>query len=138
MRDFLLVFHFLGLVMGLGTSIANFFLGMAISKMAPEEARDFSIKSMALSNMGRIGLSLLVISGIFLMSPFWSGLSAMPLLMAKLALSVILIILVVLINIAGHKAKNGDVTQFKKIVPLGKMTLMTGLAILVLAVYIFH
>ena len=37
MRETMLVIHFLGLAMGLGTSFGYMFLGMAASKMPKEE-----------------------------------------------------------------------------------------------------
>jgi hypothetical protein len=33
MRDFMLILHFIGLAMGLGTSFANMYLGRAASKL---------------------------------------------------------------------------------------------------------
>ncbi|MCK6693110.1 MAG: hypothetical protein L6Q97_13555 [Thermoanaerobaculia bacterium] len=139
MREVLLVIHFLGLAMGLGTSFANMFLGIAGSKMEATEARKFRLHTLALSKMGQIGLVLLVVSGIFLMTPYWSILPSSPLLIAKLALVVVLVSLVTVISLAGAKAKTGDAdAQFKKIQPIGKMTLMVALLIVILAVAFFQ
>lgn len=139
MREVLLVIHFLGLAMGLGTSFANMFLGIAGSKMEATEARKFRLNTLALSKMGQVGLVLLVVSGIFLMTPYWSILPSSPLLIAKLALVVVLVSLVTVISLAGAKAKTGDAdAQFKKIQPIGKMTLMVALLIVILAVAFFQ
>lgn len=139
MREVLLVIHFVGLAMGLGTSFANMFLGIAGSKMEATEARKFQLHTLALSKMGQIGLVLLVVSGIFLMTPYWSILPSSPLLIAKLALVIVLVSLVTVISLAGAKAKTGDAdAQFKKIQPIGKMTLMVALIIVILAVTFFH
>ncbi len=139
MREVLLVIHFVGLAMGLGTSFANMFLGIAGSKMEATEAKKFRLHTLALSKMGQIGLVLLVVSGIFLMTPYWSILPSSPLLIAKLALVVVLVSLVTVISLAGAKAKTGDAdAQFKKIQPIGKMTLMVALLIVILAVAFFR
>lgn len=139
MRDVMLIVHFIGLAMGIGTSFAFMFLGIASAKMEKSEALKFSINSFALSKMGHIGLALLIISGGYLMTPYWSVLSTMPLLMAKLALVLVLILLIGIITMNANKAKKGDAeTHLKKIEPLGKISLLVGLTIIVLAVLVFH
>lgn len=135
----MLILHFVGLVMGLGTSFAHAFLGGATSKMKPEEVIKFRMHSLVLSRMGHIGIALLLISGFYLITPFWKVLPSMPLLIIKLALVAVLILLIILISIAARKAKTGNaVIQLKRMESLGKMTLLVGIAILVLAVNIFH
>ena len=75
MRDIMLFIHFIGLAMRLGTSFAHIFLNIATSKMTKEEATKFHIHSFALSKMGHIGLALLIISGLYLMTPYWNFLA---------------------------------------------------------------
>jgi hypothetical protein len=139
MREAMLIIHFIGLTMGLGTGFAHAFLGVAASKMTPEEATKFRLHSLVLGTMGHIGLGLLIISGLYLITPYWALLTSMPLLMLKLSLVVILAILITFINIYSKRAIKGDPEyNFKKIEPLGKMALLVGLAIIIVAVCIFH
>ncbi|MES1218455.1 MAG: hypothetical protein ABUT20_23310 [Bacteroidota bacterium] len=139
MREVMLVLHFIGLTMGLGTGFAHAFLGSITSKMTADEAIKFRLHSLVLSKMGHIGITLLIISGLYLITPYWKVLPAMPLLIVKLSLVAILIILISLIGIAAKKAKNGDAAvQLKKMETLGKLTLITGIAIVIVAVNIFH
>lgn len=139
MRDVMLFFHFLGLAMGIGTSFAFMFLGMASAKMDAAESQKFRLNSFAISRMGHIGLTLLVISGGYLMTPYWKSLSTAPLLITKLVLVVALGALIGIISSKAKKAKSGDTEMhLKSIENLGKITLLIGLAILILAVSIFH
>lgn len=139
MHDIMLALHFIGLAMGLGTSFAHMFLGIAAGKMEAEERLKFQMNSMALSRMGHIGLTLLVVTGIYLMGPYWSILPSSPLLMAKLALVLLLGALIGIISSIAKKAKKGDAeAQFKRIEPLGKIAMLTALAIVLLAVFFFH
>lgn len=139
MRETMLILHFIGLSMGLGTGFAHAFLGSITSKMTAEEATKLRLQSLVLSKMGNIGIILLLISGLYLATPYWTTLTSLPLLMTKFALVVILIILIFLINLAGKKAINGDAeAQFKKMEVLGKMTLVVALAIVIVAVNVFH
>lgn len=138
MREVMLSVHFIGLAMGLGTSFASLFLGMASAKMPPDEAQKFRMNTFVLSRMGHIGLTLLILSGIFLMTPYWSVLPEHPLLITKLVLVIVLAAIVGVISSKVRKAKNGDASQLKSIPTLGRLGLLTGILIVILAVYIFH
>lgn len=139
MREVMLIIHFIGLTMGLGTGFAHAFLGAVASKMTPDEATKFRLHSLILGKMGNTGIILLVISGLYLTTPYWTLLPTMPLLILKLTLVAVLIALITLIHSYASKAIKGNPEHnFKKIEPLGKMTLLVGLAIVILAVCIFH
>ena len=139
MREAMLIVHFLGLTMGLGTSFGYMFLGIASSKMERNQAKTFTMNTFALSRMGHIGTVMLVVSGLYLITPYWPTLSSRPLLIAKLSLVLVLIVLIVLLDRASKKAKNGDFeTQMKKIQMLGRFSLLTAISIVILAVLNFR
>ncbi|WP_028525703.1 CopD family protein [Runella limosa] len=139
MRELMLILHFIGLTMGLGTSFAHAFLGIATSNMSNDESTKFQMHSLVLSRMGHIGMALLIISGLYLITPYWSILPSSPLLILKLILVLILVTLIVLISFSTKRAKKGDAeTELKKMEQFGKLTLIIGLTIVALAVYIFH
>ncbi|HEY5826335.1 MAG TPA: hypothetical protein VIT44_18325 [Cyclobacteriaceae bacterium] len=139
MREPMLILHFVGLTMGLGTGFAHAFLGMATAKMSPDEVVKFRVHSLVLGRMGTIGIGLLIVSGLYLITPYWSVLTSMPLLMLKLALVILLVVLITMINSLTKKAIQGNAAEYlKKMEKLGKMTLPIGLIIIILAVYIFH
>ena len=139
MREVMLILHFIGLTMGLGTSFAHAFLDKLISKLEKEEATKFRLQVMVLSKMGYIGISLLIVSGVYLIIPYWSSLSQNPLLIVKLILVFILAILILLIGRGTKKAyKENAEGNLKKIEPMGKLTLIIGITIVILAVNIFH
>jgi uncharacterized membrane protein len=139
MRELMLMLHFIGLTMGLGTGFAHAFLGSITGKMTVDEAIKFRLHSLVLSKMGHIGITLLLVSGFYLITPYWKVLSSMSLLIAKLSLVAVLILLISLIGIAAKKAKQGDPeVQLKKMELLGKFTLLVGIAIVILAVKVFR
>ena len=78
MREVMLILHFIGLTMGLGTGFAHAFLGIVISKMQPDEATKFRLHSLVLGKMGFIGIVLLIFSGLYLMTPYWKVLPSTP------------------------------------------------------------
>lgn len=135
----MLIAHFLGLAMGLGTSFAFFFLGMARSKMEKEEGKKFALNALAMSRMGHIGLTLLILSGGYLMTPYWVLLGSRPLLIAKLLLVLGLVFTVSLQSVYAKRAKKGDSkANLKKIATLGRISLLSTIAIVILAVLIFR
>lgn len=139
MRDVMLVIHFIGLAMGIGTSFAFMFLGMAGSKMNKEDGMKFMLNTLTISRMGQIGFVLLFLSGGYLMTPHWSSLTSMPLLMTKLILFLVLGALLGIIGSNARKAKQGDAEKYLgKIKPLGMLTMLVGLTIVLLAVFVFH
>ncbi len=139
MREIMLIIHFIGLAMGLGTSFGFMFLGIASSKMEQTEAQKFMLNAFALAKMGQIGLVLLIVSGGYLMTPYWKTLSSTPLLIIKLVLVIVLAALIGIISATAKKAKKGDTTlHLKNVRPIGQLALFTALAIVILAVYIFH
>lgn len=88
--------------------------------------------------MGQIGLVLLILSGGYLMTPYWKSLGNTPLLMAKLVLVLVLAALIITISSYSNKIKGGDERYGDKVTTLGRFTLITALVIVVLAVLIFH
>ncbi|MCB0654753.1 MAG: hypothetical protein KDC57_01390 [Saprospiraceae bacterium] len=139
MKEIALIFHLLGLVMGLGTSLAFMFLGIASTKLSTEEATRFQVHSLALSRMGTIGIVLLILSGLFLIQPYLDTIWTMPLLLVKLGLVLILCVFIYLLNRIGAQARAGDVElHLKRMAGMGRLSLLTALIILILAVLQFH
>lgn len=139
MREIMLILHFIGLAMGLGTSFAHLFLNIAASKTEAVEARKLNLHAFALNRMGHIGLTLLIVTGGYLMTPYWGTLMSTPTLMAKLLLVLVLAALVGMISAKARKAKQGDAdAHLRKIEPLGNISMLVALIIVILAVYTFH
>ena len=139
MKEAMLIVHFLGLTMGLGTGFGFMFLGIAASKMEQKEAKDFALKIMPLSRMGQIGIALLILSGGYLITPYWATLSVHPLLIAKLILVAVLVTIIILLSVAGSKAQKGDFAkQIAKIKLLSRFSLLTAITIVILAVLNFR
>jgi uncharacterized membrane protein len=141
MREPMLIFHFIGLAMGLGTSFGMMFLARAASKMSKEDGQKFMLNALAMSRMGQIGLVILLLTGGYLMTAngknLWSTLMDNHMLLTKLVLFLVLGAALGIIGSKAKKAKNGDMAQLDKIRPFGMLALISGLAIVVLAVLVF-
>ena len=139
MRNIVLIVHFIGLAMGVGTSLAHMFLGIANARIEKKEAQKFALNAFALNKMGVIGLILLLISGIYLIIPYWDNLANMPMLIAKLILVLVLVVLMfVILNYAG-KALKGDPDKFlKRLQSVGPIVLLISITIIILTVITFN
>lgn len=140
MRDTMLILHFIGLAMGLGTAFAHAFLGFSSSKLSKEEAGKLRKNTHILGRMGTIGLVLLFVSGVYLILPYWNAFLMLPLLLAKLILFVLLILFLGTINLLERKANKSPNPEpiFKKLEIIGKLALLTSTSIVILAVLVFH
>ncbi len=142
MQDALLIIHFLGFALGVGTSLAMARLGAATKALAPAERAQFFRHAMSLSKNGSLGLVLLIASGLGFL--FTRGVSSVfvaggPMFHIKLTLVVVLTGLLgysqVLIKRIREKQDPAAMATMAK---LGPAMLLTGLGIMVTAVLAFH
>ena len=140
MKDVVLILHFIGLAMGLGTSFAIMFLSISAKKMEESEAVKFMTKATVLIRMGHTGLGVLFLSGGYLIGNYASTILSNHLLLTKLVLFVVLGALLGIIGSNAKKAQNADDPKpyLTKIGSLGKAAMLTNIAIVILAVLVFH
>jgi hypothetical protein len=142
MQDFLLIIHFVGLALGVGTSFATLRLGFAAKDLAPAERAQFFKPVMTLGKNGSLGLALLIASGLgmlFTRGPtavFSSGGVAFH---VKLTLVVVLAGLLGFTQVLIKRAREKqDAKAMATLAKVGPVMLLTGLGIVVAAVLAFH
>ena len=140
MRDVATIIHFLGLAMGLGASFAFMYIGIASGKMKKNDGERFLTNSFVLSRMAHLGLGLLFLSGGYLATDLWLGIMADTLFLIKIILFIGLGAVWGIISSNSRRAKLADDKSpfLKNIERLGKVSLLLGVAIVVLAVLRFH
>jgi hypothetical protein len=139
MKETMFVFHLLGLILSMGAGLVSFFLKPAIKKLEPEERVKFVLKLRILGKMGVVGLTFLVLSGGYLMTPYWKVLSERPAIIAKLSLVLVLIVLTIIMDLKWKGAlKNNGGPDLMALPKLGMIALPVGIMILILAVISFH
>jgi uncharacterized membrane protein len=140
--DCLLILHFLGLAIGVGTGFANMRLAIATKDFSPEDRVKFFLTASALSKNGSIGLGLLLLTGIGMTSmrgwayTFGWGGGAFH---AKLTLIVIFIGLFGYMQVLGKRfreQKGGPAAA--TIGKLSPFMLLTAIGIVICAVLAFH
>lgn len=139
MRDFMLVAHFSGLIIGAGTSFASLLLGVLSTKYDKERREQFLVSIFPLKYASNVGLSVLLISGLVLLSPYYNVLDQMLLAIIKLCLVATLILLSTYNVTLMRKVKAGEVSEnLKKLALIGKISFAISVGIVFSAVYSFH
>jgi uncharacterized membrane protein len=141
MYETLLILHFLGLALGLGTSFAMFTLNLTSKALEPAERVKFMQRAGALSRNGSYGLLLLILSGLGI--TFYRGFGNVMAwgggaFHAKLTLVVLLTGLVGYMQVTAKKARTtGDPKAMAKLPLLGRIGLVLTVSIVILAVVAF-
>ena len=134
----LLVLHFVGLAMGLSVSIANGVMGGLIAKSAPEERAVLVRFPPLMSRIGKIGLTLLWLSGAILVQTRWGGFATLPWQFhVKLAAVVLLTLVVTYIHVQEGRMRRGDGSAASRIQAAGKTGALFALTALIFAVLTF-
>lgn len=134
----LLIVHFLGLAMGLGTGFANMVIAGLIAKAPPAEKAVLGRFPPAMSRIGMTGLALLWISGLSIVWTRYGGFSILPRpFIVKLAAVVLLTMAVTYIQILMPKAQRGDAAAAARIQTIGKLTGPLAVIAIIFAVITF-
>lgn len=142
MYDLLLILHFLGLALGVGSSFALLVLGITSKDLAPAERLAFAKRTFVLSKNGALGLVLLILSGIgFLLTRgvsevfSWGG----PAFHAKLTLVVLLCGCLGYSQVLMKRIRTGTEPGAAGRLPtIGRVMLFLNVSIVICAVLAFH
>jgi hypothetical protein len=138
----LLITHFIGLALAVGTGFASLALGMASKDMAAPERGQFMMRAGGgIAKNGSIGLALLLLSGLGMW--FMRGISDVlawggPAFHAKLTLVVLAIIVFGLLQVTAKKVRQaGGGPLMARLPKLSGLMLLLGVSIIVSAVIAF-
>ena len=141
MLDLLLILHFLGVALGVGTGFAMMALGMSTKDMAPADRAAFMRRASVVGVNGSIGLLFLIVSGVGLLMTrgldvvmAWGG----GMFHVKLTLVAILIGVFGYMQVLLRKFKSGDAAAAARLPTVSKIMLLLGVAIIIAAVLAFH
>jgi uncharacterized membrane protein len=134
-----LMLHFVGLAMGLSTGFANMVMAAVMSKAAPPERAILGRFPLVMSKVGKIGLSLLLVTGVAMVYTRWAGFSAMAWTFnVKMAAVVLLVIAVGYVSMLERRVKKGDLSVLPRIQTAGKAAFAFALVAMVFAVLTFN
>lgn len=135
----LLILHFLGLAFGLSASIANVLVvGRLIAAATPGDRAVLVRVPPMMGHIGGVGLILLWVSGVALVFTRWGGFGSLPgIFHAKVTAVVVLTGLLGVTHALQKRARLGDASAPAALANVGRVMLVLGVAIVVLAVLTF-
>ena len=140
--DLFLMLHFLGLALGVGAGLAMFSLGLANKDLDPAELGKFMARVSVLRKNGSYGLLLLIASGLgFIVDRGWeaAALRGGGFFHAKLTLVVVMMGLLGYSQVLAKKVREqGGGPLMGRLLLVSRAMLVSGLAVIVLAVLAFH
>jgi hypothetical protein len=135
---FLVIVHFVGLAMGLGSGFAQMVMAGLIAKASPQEKAVLGRFPPAMGRVGVIGLSLLWITGISIVLYRYGSFAILPrTFIYKLTAVVLLTLAVIAIQVLQGKAQKGDASAMAKMQTLGRLTGPLALIAIIFAVITF-
>lgn len=138
-NNVLVFLHFIGLALGFSVSFGNMVIGGLIAKAAPQEKPILARFPPAAAILGRIGLTLLWVTGVTLVYTRWGGFGNLGgTFHAKLTVVVVLTFTVEYLNGQIRRAARGEAVSPARMQVLGKVALGLALAAVFFAVLTFE
>ena len=139
MKEIMLIIHFLGLVMTLG-SVGSFLLIRKNSSQVNgyEYTRDLGIIKKFLK-YAYIGIGVMILSGGYLMPPYWATFGAHPMIHVKMTLVVLWLLALIILGLVLRSAIRNENTAYNiRIGFYSTLSVVLGVAVVVSAVFSFH
>jgi len=134
----LLFFHFLGLALGFTVGFSNIVMSRLIAVAAPTEKAVLGRFPPAVSQLGRVGLGVLWLTGLAMVYMRFGGFGVLPWTFhVKLTAVVLLTLTTEYIQLLLKRVRNGDLTAAATIETTGKAAMLFGLLALLFAVLTF-
>jgi hypothetical protein len=135
---FLVVVHFVGLAMGLGSGFAQMIMAGLMAKASPQEKAVLARFPPKMGQVGVIGLFLLWLSGLSIIWTRYGTFSILPrTFVYKLSAVVLLTLAVAMIQVLQRRAQKGDTAAMARMQTLGRLTGPLALIAIVFAVITF-
>ncbi|HET6348733.1 MAG TPA: hypothetical protein VFH88_06575 [Candidatus Krumholzibacteria bacterium] len=139
----LLMLHFLGLAMGLSAFFANMTMLGLLKKAAPPEKPVLGRFPPLMARIGRIGLGILIVTGVTMVFTRWAGFAAMPWTFdVKMAAVVLLAIVIGYMQVLEIRMRKADPPAMGALLArmenLGKMAGTLAVLAIIFAVLTFN
>lgn len=135
---FLVIVHFVGLAMGLGSGFAQMVMAGLMAKASPQDKAVLARFPPAMGKIGVIGLGLLWITGLSIIKTRYGTFSILPqTFIYKLTAVVLLTLAVGAIQVLQRRAQKGDMAAMARMQMLGRLTGPLALIAIIFAVITF-
>ena len=139
MREFVLIVHLLSLVLALGSMATFIIIRKDISRVSGCESNFALITIRKFLNIAYIGMLLMILSGLYLIIPYWPSLASMPLIHIKITVVVLWLIVLIILGVNLKRVKPESYLSYDaKIGLLSFLSVILGLIVVALAIFAFE
>ena len=139
MRELVLIIHILSLILSLGSMATFIIIRKDISRVSGCESNFALITIRKFLNIAYIGMFFMVLSGSYLIIPFWSAIGTMPLVHIKITAVVLWLFILILLGISLKRIKpESYLSNDVKIGLLSFLSVLLGLIVVALAIFAFE
>jgi hypothetical protein len=139
MNDFLLVVHFIGLMMGAAGGVGSMMAGRAALKASPEGAMALRSLGPQLANVSTAGVILLWITGVILVWSAYDGPGSLPAMFwVKFVFVLTLTAAVVAIKLTYAQVRSGNPAAAARLPMIGPAAGLSALLAVIFAVIAFN
>lgn len=139
MTDVLLIFHFIGLMLGAGGGLGATIAMAHARALPPEQSAPIRAIGPSLAHMSTLGLVLMLATGVSIVVMKYGGFEAMPLMFwIKLIFVGTLTLAVILIEVTYAQVKKGNAKAAELLPRFGPVAGISSLLAVVFAALAFH
>ena len=139
MTDILLIFHFIGLMLGAGGGLGSTVAMAHARSLPPEQSGPIRAIGPSLAHMSAAGLALMLLTGFALVGIKYGGFDAMPVTFwIKLVFAGTLTLAVILIEVTYAQVKKGNAKAAEMLPRFGPMAGISALLAVIFAALAFH
>ena len=139
MRELILIIHILSLILSLGSMVTFIIIRKDISRLSGCKSIFALITIRKFLNIAYIGMFFMIISGLYLIIPYWSAIGTMPLVHIKITAVVLWLIILILLGVSLKRVKPETyLSNDVKIGLLSFLSVLLGLIVVALAIFAFE
>jgi len=139
MKDIMIILHNIGLVLTLGSTVFFLIIRKDLYKTAGETKVDLYNIIAKYQRMTHIGMAIMILSGGYLMTPYWSGLGTMHMIHVKMLMVVLWLLVVIVLSVILRKARKGQSEKCDtRMLKFNYASLLFGIIIILAATLQFH
>jgi hypothetical protein len=139
MKDIMLIFHELGLVLILGSAFIFLIMKSNLRYMQSLDVDRFYKISNKFRVMTYIGFGIMILSGGYLMTPYWSAFGSFPMIHIKMTIVIIWLLSMAVLGMSSKNLKhNFPIKYYSRLVLMYSLSLIFGIFTVIIATFSFH
>jgi len=139
MKEVMLIIHELGLVITIGSSLFFLIIKNSLKLAFDQDAVAFQKISSKFRKSTYLGLLIMIISGGYLMTPYWAHFAQMPMIHIKMTIVIIWLLTLAVLGMTTKSVKQKSHEKyFSRLVLIHILSVLYGILVVIIATISFH